>query len=100
MFLATNSDFASEQNSVLPDGVLTGSLLLFCMNKQVCFFIYLLFPYISLCGAAFVNYFFIFFCVCVKAIAYRLKKDYEKAKEAFEKASKGQEMISSYPVLI
>ncbi|KAH7654409.1 NSF attachment protein [Dioscorea alata] len=29
------------------------------------------------------------------AIAYRLRKDYEKAKEAFEKASKGQEMISS-----
>ena len=33
-----------------------------------------------------------------KAIAYRFKKDNEKAKEAFEKASKGQEMISSYPL--
>lgn len=31
------------------------------------------------------------------AIAYRVSKDYENAKEAFEKASKGQEMISSYP---
>lgn len=29
------------------------------------------------------------------AIAYRLAKNYEKAKEAFEKASKGQEMLSS-----
>ncbi|KAK1283813.1 Gamma-soluble NSF attachment protein [Acorus calamus] len=29
------------------------------------------------------------------AVQYRLSKDYEKAKEAFEKASKGQEMISS-----
>lgn len=32
-----------------------------------------------------------------KAIAYRFRKDNEKAKDAFEKASKGQEMISSYP---
>jgi hypothetical protein len=31
------------------------------------------------------------------AIAYRFKKENEKAKDAFEKASKGQEMISSYP---
>ncbi|KAL5214814.1 hypothetical protein ABZP36_003966 [Zizania latifolia] len=31
------------------------------------------------------------------AIAYRFRKDNEKAKDAFEKASKGQEMISSYP---
>ncbi|KAH0451483.1 hypothetical protein IEQ34_018782 [Dendrobium chrysotoxum] len=29
------------------------------------------------------------------AIGYRMRKDNEKAKEAFEKASKGQEMISS-----
>ncbi|KAJ3693557.1 hypothetical protein LUZ60_009037 [Juncus effusus] len=29
------------------------------------------------------------------AVAYRFKKDNEKAKEAFEKASKGQELISS-----
>ncbi|KAJ1698103.1 hypothetical protein LUZ63_006615 [Rhynchospora breviuscula] len=29
------------------------------------------------------------------AVAYRFKRDNEKAKEAFEKASKGQEMISS-----
>jgi hypothetical protein len=35
-----------------------------------------------------------------KAIAYRFKKDNEKAKDAFEKASKGQEMISSYPLEI
>lgn len=32
-----------------------------------------------------------------KAISYRFRKDNEKAKDAFEKASKGQEMISSYP---
>jgi tetratricopeptide (TPR) repeat protein len=31
----------------------------------------------------------------LKAIAYRFRKDNEKAKDAFEKASKGQEMISS-----
>ncbi|KAL6652019.1 hypothetical protein ACP70R_010944 [Stipagrostis hirtigluma subsp. patula] len=30
------------------------------------------------------------------AIAYRFRKDNEKAKDAFEKASKGQEMISSF----
>jgi hypothetical protein len=36
----------------------------------------------------------------LKAIAYRFRKDNEKAKDAFEKASKGQEMISSYPVEI
>ena len=35
-----------------------------------------------------------------EAIAYRLRKDNEKAKDAFEKASKGQEMISSYPLEI
>jgi len=34
------------------------------------------------------------------AIAYRFRKDNEKAKDAFEKASKGQEMISSYPLEI
>jgi hypothetical protein len=32
-----------------------------------------------------------------KAIAYKFRKDNVKAKDAFEKASKGQEMISSYP---
>ncbi|CDP04161.1 unnamed protein product [Coffea canephora] len=32
------------------------------------------------------------------ANAFRLSKKHEKAKEAFEKASKGQEMLSSYPV--
>lgn len=32
--------------------------------------------------------------------AYRLSKNYEKAKEAFEKASKGQEMLSSYAFLL
>ncbi|KAK6154813.1 hypothetical protein DH2020_009061 [Rehmannia glutinosa] len=31
------------------------------------------------------------------AIAYRIAKNYEKAKDGFEKASKGQEMLSSYP---
>ncbi|RYR67188.1 hypothetical protein Ahy_A03g013493 isoform D [Arachis hypogaea] len=31
------------------------------------------------------------------ANAFRLAKDYEKAKTAYEKASKGQEMLSSYP---
>jgi hypothetical protein len=35
-----------------------------------------------------------------EAIAYRFRKDNEKAKDAFEKASKGQEMISSYPLEI
>jgi hypothetical protein len=35
-----------------------------------------------------------------EAIAYRFKKDNVKAKDAFEKASKGQEMISSYPLEI
>jgi hypothetical protein len=35
-----------------------------------------------------------------EAIVYRLRKDNEKAKDAFEKASKGQEMISSYPLEI
>ena len=34
------------------------------------------------------------------ANAFSVAKDYEKAKEAFEKASKGQEMISSYPNFI
>lgn len=31
------------------------------------------------------------------AVGFRLAKKYEKAKVAFEKASKGQEMLSSYP---
>lgn len=31
------------------------------------------------------------------AIAFRFAKNNEKAKIAFEKASKGQEMLSSYP---
>jgi hypothetical protein len=31
---------------------------------------------------------------------YRFRKDNEKEKDAFEKASKGQEMISSYPLEI
>lgn len=31
------------------------------------------------------------------ANGYRVAKDYERAKEAYEKASKGQEMLSSYP---
>lgn len=34
------------------------------------------------------------------AIAYRLAKKYEKAKDAFEKASKGQEMLSSYALYL
>lgn len=33
----------------------------------------------------------------VVANGFRIAKDYEKAKEALEKASKGQELISSYP---
>jgi len=32
-----------------------------------------------------------------EAINYRILRDNEKAKTAFEKASKGQEMIASYP---
>lgn len=32
------------------------------------------------------------------ANAFRVARQYENAKEAFEKASKGQEMISSYPL--
>ena len=36
------------------------------------------------------------FCHTV-AIGFRAAKDYERAKEAYEKASKGQEMLSSYP---
>jgi hypothetical protein len=31
------------------------------------------------------------------ANGFRIAKDYEKAKDALEKASKGQELISSYP---
>lgn len=34
------------------------------------------------------------------AIGYRVAKNHEKAKIAFEKASKGQEMLSSYPLLV
>ncbi|KVH87934.1 NSF attachment protein [Cynara cardunculus var. scolymus] len=34
------------------------------------------------------------------ANAYRFAKKYEKAKVAFEKASKGQEMLSSYPFML
>lgn len=34
------------------------------------------------------------------AIGFRLAKKNEKAKEAFEKASKGQEMLSSYPYFL
>lgn len=37
------------------------------------------------------------FCSSFVAIGFRLAKKYEKAKEAFEKASKGQEMQASYP---
>lgn len=35
--------------------------------------------------------------VSVVANGFRIAKDYEKAKDALEKASKGQELISSYP---
>jgi hypothetical protein len=31
------------------------------------------------------------------ASAFKIAKDYERAKSAYEKASKGQEMLSSYP---
>ncbi|XXG74629.1 hypothetical protein AAC387_Pa07g3302 [Persea americana] len=34
------------------------------------------------------------------AVAFRYKKDNAKAKEAFEKASKGQEILSSYPFVL
>lgn len=34
------------------------------------------------------------------ANGFRLTKDYERAKEAYEKASKGQEMLSSYPYFL
>lgn len=32
--------------------------------------------------------------------AYRLARKYDKAKDAFEKASKGQEMLASYVFFI
>lgn len=38
--------------------------------------------------------------VSVKAAAFRYKKDNVKAKAAFEKASKGQEILSSYPFVL
>jgi len=41
-------------------------------------------------------FFFINDCFVV-ANLFRVAKKNEKAKEAFEKASKGQEMLSSYP---
>lgn len=40
------------------------------------------------------------FSVSVEAVAFRYKKDNAKAKEAFEKASKGQEILSSYPFVL
>jgi hypothetical protein len=42
-------------------------------------------------------YIFVFVFVFL-AIGFRVAKDYEKAKSAFEKASQGQEMLSSYPL--
>ena len=36
----------------------------------------------------------------VAANGFRVAKDYENAKIAYEKASKGQEMLSSYPYMI
>ena len=44
-------------------------------------------------------YIFVFVFVFL-AIGFRVAKDYEKAKSAFEKASQGQEMLSSYPLWI
>lgn len=35
----------------------------------------------------------------VAANGFRVAKDYENAKIAYEKASKGQEMLSSYPYM-
>jgi len=36
----------------------------------------------------------------VSANGFRVARNHEKAKIAFEKASKGQEMLSSYPYMI
>jgi len=36
----------------------------------------------------------------VSANGFRVGRNYEKAKIAYEKASKGQEMLSSYPYII
>lgn len=82
-----------ERSSVLQGGMLIGKALLFCMNKRVC---------MPMCFSQVVmldrDFFFLIHCFCV-ANGFRIAKDYEKAKEALEKASKGQELISSYPHL-
>lgn len=36
----------------------------------------------------------------LEATAFRFAKKHEKAKVAFEKASKGQEMLASYPFMV
>lgn len=51
--------------------------------------------FITLIGSSLVNV-----SVSVEAVAFRYKKDNAKAKEAFEKASKGQEILSSYPFVL
>ena len=43
-------------------------------------------------------YIFFFFFFFFLAIGFRDAKDYEKAKSAFEKASQGQGVLSSYPL--
>ena len=39
-----------------------------------------------------------FYIFVFLAIGFRVAKDYEKAKSAFEKASQGQGVLSSYPL--
>ncbi|GJN08992.1 hypothetical protein PR202_ga26956 [Eleusine coracana subsp. coracana] len=74
--------------------MLIGKLLLPCMSKLVrSFLVFFCFIDSILLAVTQVSELYFFF----KAIAYRFRKDNEKAKDAFEKASKGQEMISSYP---
>jgi len=74
--------------------MLIGKVLLPCMSKLVGdFTILLIFLDSNFFTGEHISEIHFFF----KAIAYRFRKDNEKAKDAFEKASKGQEMISLYP---
>ena len=86
-------------NSVLQDGVLIGEMPPFCMKKlvsdRVCVFVNCFFD-AKWNGLWWVFFIFINDCFVV-ANLFRVAKKNEKAKEAFEKASKGQEMLSSYP---
>lgn len=118
----------AEQNWVLLGGVLIGAMQLFCMSKLVSDFLYVCSLRLCIirliCGrhsydwekisgsnlmclwilfswkrSGHIGYFFINTCLAV-AVGFRATKDHEKAKTAFEKASKGQEMLSSYPYLL